>query len=281
MEECEALCTRIGIMVGGVMRCLGSAQRLRNKYGNGYQIEIGMVVPSPLAIEDFGKSILATLGIAAATAKSMVPKPGEEDTFIEVDVIRDNQLSAEDVRRLFASPLGHKDWSARLSPTGNGADLLAGLEGSGFVYMKQVASWMILERQFDNIIAFLTSTFGSFTLRERQSTKIRTEVGATNADGSKRKLSAMFSAVERSRKDLCIQDYSVSQTSLEQIFNFFAAQQEEETGVASGLAVSNVRATVVLPIVIAAKENQSELEMSAVDSKEIRVANPPLTLKTL
>jgi ATP-binding cassette subfamily A (ABC1) protein 1 len=43
MEECEALCTRIGIMVGGVLRCLGSAQRLRTRYGHGYQIEIGMV----------------------------------------------------------------------------------------------------------------------------------------------------------------------------------------------------------------------------------------------
>jgi hypothetical protein len=139
---------------------------------------------------------------------------------------------------------------------------------------------MILERQFDNIIAFLTSTFGSFILRERQSTKIRTEVGATNADGSKRKLSTMFSAVERCRKDLFIQDYSVSQTSLEQIFNFFAAQQEEETGVASGLAVSNDRAIQIgPPIVIAAKENHSEMEMIAVDSKEIKVVNPPLTPK--
>lgn len=26
-EECEALCTRIGIMVGGRLRCLGPAQR--------------------------------------------------------------------------------------------------------------------------------------------------------------------------------------------------------------------------------------------------------------
>ena len=46
MEECEALCTRIGIMVGGVLRCLGSSQRLRSKYGHGFQIEIGMVIPS-------------------------------------------------------------------------------------------------------------------------------------------------------------------------------------------------------------------------------------------
>jgi ATP-binding cassette, subfamily A (ABC1), member 3 len=46
MEECEALCTRIGIMVGGVLRCLGSSQRLRTRYGHGFQIEIGMVIPS-------------------------------------------------------------------------------------------------------------------------------------------------------------------------------------------------------------------------------------------
>ena len=50
MEECEALCTRIGIMVGGVLRCLGSSQRLRTKYGHGYQIEIGMVIPLADAI---------------------------------------------------------------------------------------------------------------------------------------------------------------------------------------------------------------------------------------
>jgi ABC-type multidrug transport system ATPase subunit len=33
MEECEALCNRIGIMVGGKFRCLGSAQHLKNKVG--------------------------------------------------------------------------------------------------------------------------------------------------------------------------------------------------------------------------------------------------------
>ena len=31
MEECEALCTRIGIMVGGRMQCLGSAQHLKSR----------------------------------------------------------------------------------------------------------------------------------------------------------------------------------------------------------------------------------------------------------
>ena len=40
MEECEALCPRIAIMAGGKLRCLGSAQRLKSKFGQGYQVEM-------------------------------------------------------------------------------------------------------------------------------------------------------------------------------------------------------------------------------------------------
>merc|ERR1719446_104083 len=40
MEECEALCPRIGIMANGRLRCLGSAQHLKSKFGQGYQVEM-------------------------------------------------------------------------------------------------------------------------------------------------------------------------------------------------------------------------------------------------
>lgn len=38
------------------------------------------------------------------------------------------------------------------------------------------------------------------------------------------------------RKSLSIGEYALSQTSLEQVFNGFAAQQEEELGQAAGMA---------------------------------------------
>eukprot|EP01107_Rhizomastix_libera_P015006 TRINITY_DN5198_c0_g1_i2.p1 TRINITY_DN5198_c0_g1~~TRINITY_DN5198_c0_g1_i2.p1 ORF type:complete len:595 (-),score=183.73 TRINITY_DN5198_c0_g1_i2:21-1805(-) len=40
MEECEALCTRVGIMVGGKLHCLGAVQHLKSKFGKGYLLEI-------------------------------------------------------------------------------------------------------------------------------------------------------------------------------------------------------------------------------------------------
>ncbi len=35
MEECEALCTRIGIMTAGRLACLGSVQHLKNRFSVG------------------------------------------------------------------------------------------------------------------------------------------------------------------------------------------------------------------------------------------------------
>lgn len=50
MEECEALCTRLAVMVNGQFKCLGSPQHLKNKFSEGY-ILIVTVSPS----EDGGK----------------------------------------------------------------------------------------------------------------------------------------------------------------------------------------------------------------------------------
>ncbi|XP_075994204.1 retinal-specific phospholipid-transporting ATPase ABCA4a [Genypterus blacodes] len=38
MEECEALCTRLAIMVNGSFKCLGSIQHLKYKFGDGYLV---------------------------------------------------------------------------------------------------------------------------------------------------------------------------------------------------------------------------------------------------
>lgn len=56
MEECEALCGRVGIMVGGRLRCLGSAQHLKSRFGNGYQFELKLIAEDDRAIQDLAAS---------------------------------------------------------------------------------------------------------------------------------------------------------------------------------------------------------------------------------
>jgi ABC-type multidrug transport system ATPase subunit len=40
MEEAEVLCTRIGIMAAGELKCLGTQQHLKSKYGEGFKIDV-------------------------------------------------------------------------------------------------------------------------------------------------------------------------------------------------------------------------------------------------
>ncbi|NXW13732.1 ABCAA protein, partial [Circaetus pectoralis] len=45
MEEAEAVCDRVAIMVSGQLRCIGSIQYLKNKFGKGYLLEIKVKDP--------------------------------------------------------------------------------------------------------------------------------------------------------------------------------------------------------------------------------------------
>uniref|UniRef100_H2Z853 ABC transporter domain-containing protein n=1 Tax=Ciona savignyi TaxID=51511 RepID=H2Z853_CIOSA len=49
MEECEALCTRLAIMVNGKLRCMGGPQHLKSKFGEGYVIEVKVKSNAELA----------------------------------------------------------------------------------------------------------------------------------------------------------------------------------------------------------------------------------------
>nr|KAF6432789.1 ATP binding cassette subfamily A member 1 [Molossus molossus] len=55
MEECEALCTRMAIMVNGKFRCLGSVQHLKNRFGDGYTIVVRIAGSNPdlKPVQDF------------------------------------------------------------------------------------------------------------------------------------------------------------------------------------------------------------------------------------
>uniref|UniRef100_A0A3P9HLW0 ATP-binding cassette, sub-family A (ABC1), member 3b n=1 Tax=Oryzias latipes TaxID=8090 RepID=A0A3P9HLW0_ORYLA len=52
MEECEALCTRLAVMVNGQFKCLGSPQHLKSKFGSGYTLLAKVHVEAELEESD-------------------------------------------------------------------------------------------------------------------------------------------------------------------------------------------------------------------------------------
>ncbi|XP_072524411.1 retinal-specific phospholipid-transporting ATPase ABCA4 isoform X1 [Salminus brasiliensis] len=126
MEECEALCTRLAIMVNGTFKCLGTIQHLKYKFGDGYVV----------------------------TMKIRAPKPG-------------------------------------LSPDLGPAE------------------------------AFMDSSFPGCVQREKHYNTLQYEIAAAS-------LARVFQLVAANKEKLSIEDYSVSQTTLDQVFVNFAKQQSGE-----------------------------------------------------
>ena len=211
MEECEALCTRIGIMVGGRFRCLGSGQRLRDRFGLGYQLETSFSVP------DFDTEENAIVKLKEL--HEAVNGPSGPDS---IDTLR---LTQDKINTVLSAL--HRDlWISRISKMGSGNELLLAIETNGSVGIKHFTSWWILEEKFDGYLNFLSSNFPGYVLRERQMTRVRVEIPLIAPDGTHRQLSTMFGFLEKHKQAIGVKEYSVAQTSLEQIFNGFAAQQE-------------------------------------------------------
>jgi ATP-binding cassette subfamily A (ABC1) protein 3 len=221
MEECEALCSRIGIMVGGVLQCLGTGSRLRDRFGLGYQIEISFTLPE-VDSHDAAKLLYTDL-LSASNAGAGAEAGGDIDGMLAAgDVVG---LSEEQMKAICESK-GHSEWVPRFTKGGSGGELLLELESNGAVGLKVFTSWWILEEYADRLYEFFHESFEGYVLRERQTARVRIEVPLHASDGELRTLSTMFGLLEAHKAALAIKEYSVAQTSLEQIFNGFAAKQQ-------------------------------------------------------
>ena len=146
----------------------------------------------------------------------------------------DSVLTHDELKVAFDN-LGYSDWMSRISPEGTGADINVSLIDNHWVNLKHLASWCILENRYDLLLSFLQKNYENYKLRERQNTKVRVEVPFVSPEGERRRLASMFGNMEKSKSSLRIREYSIAQTSLEQIFNSFASKQEEETGHVQGM----------------------------------------------
>ncbi|CAK5189331.1 unnamed protein product [Aphanomyces euteiches] len=206
MEECEALCTRVGIMVGGRLRCVGSIQHLKHRFGDGLMMHVRVAHVTSAEVERFSREAFASETIIAkervAEVCSILGKPH-----------RANFIT---------------------SSHATGYVLAESLTRHNHIRAHEFYAWWLCEDRFDAMSEYLHQTFGDSNVQvlERQN-----DVTRFKLLGAKRTLalSNVFSVIERAKSNLCIEEYTVSQTTLEQIFNSFAAQQTQETGVARGM----------------------------------------------
>jgi ATP-binding cassette, subfamily A (ABC1), member 3 len=211
MAECEALCPRIGIMAAGKLRCIGSAQHLKTRFGQGFQVEMKLEAVEP-DHEDY-KAAMVDIAENAGVTSTDVEENDFGDVFLNLDQTRaaleklsgdsslSSKISGED-------PTGYVVYRNASSPVG--------------VLLPEVASFATAELRMGKLDKFFKENFTAFSLRERQDSKARYEVGSADT-----RISSIFAKIEGNKADLRCSDYGVSQTSLEQVFNMHAAEAEK------------------------------------------------------
>merc|ERR1711937_87359 len=202
MEECEALCPRIGIMAGGNLRCLGSAQQLKSKFGQGYQVEL-KIKNVETTDEDY-VDILTKIGKVADVSKEEALEKGDE-IFLDLEktkaalneVTNDGYL-ADMVTDKNPNGPGFLIWKEAKSPTG--------------IDLDEIAEFAASELRMRVLYEFINTTYPDNILRERQDSKTRYEVSSKGI-----RIGDIFSAIEENKGRLMVAEYGVSQTSLEQV----------------------------------------------------------------
>ncbi|KAI5725432.1 hypothetical protein M8J77_015294 [Diaphorina citri] len=197
MEEADALCSRVGIMVQGQLRCIGSTQHLKNQYGAGYTLEIKMQVTSYHS-EDTTLTHVTTIQNSSAAPESQHRTSAPQNSKAAqikhlVSRLFQNHANVEEEfvdRIVFSVP---QDSVTSL------ADTFVALEKAHvFRYNANV------EEEFVDRIVFSVP------------------------QDSVTSLADTFVALEKAKTELNIEEYSFSQTTLEQVYLKFAQTRKEK-----------------------------------------------------
>ncbi|XP_054158739.1 phospholipid-transporting ATPase ABCA3-like [Oppia nitens] len=190
MEECEALCNRLIIMVNGRIACIGSPQQLKNKFGKGYTVRIKV-----------------RTGLVAAAATD-----GENASI----------ATADDVSSSVKTPSTTTTTTTTTATTVNGD----GRRQSRIAWRQNsvVSRDLVLDHNIDELKQSMDRWFpGCCHLME-----IHYNLLNYHIDDPSISWSHIFGTIEKAKVLLNIEDYSVGQTTLEQIFLEFAKKQKED-----------------------------------------------------
>jgi ATP-binding cassette subfamily A (ABC1) protein 1 len=269
MEECEALCSRLGIMVGGRLRCLGSPAYLKAKFGQGYSLEVKLQAAAPPAVASVKR------GVAAAVAGAVGAPSGRRETLVRRAALPALFAALGRPTRIEEVSEGGRGWSLHAAFARSDVPALDAPPAEKCISADEVALWWAEEDQADAMAAFVTDAFPGSRLVERQGSMLRfslpslppsppTSAGGAGASGAadpaavapslaagqpaRRPLSAVFSTVEAAQAALNMAGFSLCDTSLEMVFNAFAAQQDEERGSVRGLPPAGVGGPTDQPV---------------------------------
>ncbi|XP_034485230.1 ATP-binding cassette sub-family A member 3-like isoform X3 [Drosophila innubila] len=220
MEECEALCTRLAIMVNGEFKCIGSTQHLKNRFSKGLILKIKVRrSKSGLRSSQLGNGSRYRTQVSEVSIPStpvQCQNSSDVPLLRSVKIIKIPHSSNDSLQRISDDQMDTAG-----SDRDNIDEVTAELRRNpdaipGFSGQK-------MEDSIDNVKKFVDQHFPQAILQEEYYGMLTYYIPLDAIKWSK-----IFGLMEESRYKLNVEDYSISQTTLEEIFLHFARHQCED-----------------------------------------------------
>ncbi len=201
MEEAETLCQKMGILVRGKFKCIGSSNVIKETYGKGFEIFLTL---KTLSNEELNEQ-LSKIGckeedkIPGSNIQDMLNKM---DSKLSVSLINSNNI---------------------------GYNLYDDLNKHQSVFARNLIQWNYRTANLLNIIKGLLEKFPRVIIAEYWDNAFTLKLDKDDSIT----IGFLFGYLDKIKNDLAINEYSIGQTSLEQIFNSFANSDEYNNPVAN------------------------------------------------
>nr|GEW36328.1 ABC transporter A family member 1 isoform X1 [Tanacetum cinerariifolium] len=228
MNEAQALCTRIGIMVGGKLRCIGSPQHLKTRFGNHLELEVKPTEVSSVDLENLCQMIQERLFDIPSHPRGIF---GDLEVCIRgPDSITSEDASATEISLsremiiLIGRWLGNEERIRTLTDNVGSSGALSEqlpeqLARDGGLPLPIFSEWWLAKEKFSVIDSFVLASFPGATSQGSNGLSVKYQLPR----GEDFSLADVFGLIERNRNQLGIAEYSISQSTLETIFSHFAA----------------------------------------------------------
>ena len=199
MDEAETLCRRMGIMVNGEFVCLGTANQIKDKYGYGYEADIRIKPIPPEKQEE----ILKGYGLEP-----------------QMKVTLENYAD-------MLNTLKKPNYAKELRNGRFGDRVKKAMSLNGEITLGSFLNWIFFTENALKFIRTGKDYFSEIICSEH----IENNFLFRLKKGKEQKSIGFFFGLFDESKDECnITEYSIQQTSLEQIFNKFASRQGKKAG---------------------------------------------------
>ena len=195
MDEAETLCKRIGIMVNGEFVCLGTCNYIKETYGYGYDLDIRI-------------------------------KPMEQNELYgmikSLNLKRSYKVRTLDEVHTILATIGKEHYFKYITEDGIGRKIYHEVTVNGDINIQALINWTRYLKCAMKMIRVVLDYFNEVVLAEFIENNFLFKL-KKNPDS--KSIGFLFSLLEKEKDECEITEYSIQQTSLEQIFNKFAENQ--------------------------------------------------------